>query len=282
MSKTQLFLIAGAILLVAALLIFGEKTKSSIEESELAAASGVVEQGFSFDGRYANEKKGLDKAGAVELNLLEEQLEKETDSVKKMSILQSVNLFWIKKQNSFANAYIKDSLARLSGKSPILWPVAGQAWQHAAQMETDSSLQKDFYGRAITCLETSLELDPGNADTEADLLFAKIETATGPPMRTIFKLRDLADKNPDRLRPNFYMGQLSMKSTQYEKAIGRFETIIEHFPSFSEGHVGLAQAHYQNGDAAKAVSILESYRALTRNEEERARLDQIIQNISSE
>ena len=73
-------------------------------------------------------------------------------------------------------------------------------------------------------------LDPAQAemlstDPEVAAILAELNSGQ-PPMQTILKLRDLAEKEPDNVEAQWHLGLFSWQTGQYDKAMARFHKVI--------------------------------------------------------
>ena len=75
-------------------------------------------------------------------------------------------------------------------------------------------------------------------------------------MQGVLQMRALADKYPENADLQWNMGVFSMQSGQYNKAISRFEKVIELDESRYEAHLQLAVSHLALQDTSQATTFL--------------------------
>ena len=96
-----------------------------------------------------------------------------------------------------------------------------------------------------------------NPDAEVDETLRQLQTGEVPPMQAILKLREIAENNPGHVKANYTLGVLSMQTGQYDKAIGRFETVLEQQPDNGQVWKLLAEAQMNSGDTTQARQSFE-------------------------
>lgn len=94
-------------------------------------------------------------------------------------------------------------------------------------------------------------------DAEVDETLRQLQSGEVPPMQAILKLREIAENNPGNVKANYTLGVLSMQTGQYDKAIGRFETVLEQQPDNGQVWKLLAEAQLNTGDTTLARQSFE-------------------------
>lgn len=77
---------------------------------------------------------------------------------------------------------------------------------------------------------------------------AELRSGSAPPMKAILKIRQVAEDHPENIYAQFTLGQLSMESGQFEKAIERFTNVVTIDPNNADGWLLLARSMRANGD----------------------------------
>jgi cytochrome c-type biogenesis protein CcmH/NrfG len=96
-------------------------------------------------------------------------------------------------------------------------------------------------------------------DEKVDAAVAIIRDAQGAPMQGIQMLREVIDEHPDFLRAHYFLGEFSVMSGQYDKAIERFQKVLEIDPAHLGGIRYLAIAYTENDQPQEALTILETF-----------------------
>lgn len=104
--------------------------------------------------------------------------------------------------------------------------------------------------------------DSDGENTTGDDIDSQIDEAIAltqgeAPMKGILKLREIADDNPDNFRVYLELGAMSLQTGQYDKAIGRFNHIIDRDTTMLEAHYMLAATHLSLKDTAAALRSME-------------------------
>jgi cytochrome c-type biogenesis protein CcmH/NrfG len=147
-------------------------------------------------------------------------------------------------------------------------------------MESDRSPSMQMWDgeEAASCLEQSLKIDANNEETKLALATAYIE-GTGEPMRGVQILLAITQEKPNDVPANMLLGRMSIQSAQFDKAIGRFETVLKQEPENKEATYFLAQAYEGKGNKKKAIELLEQCKKLVNDPEFSREIDQQINSL---
>lgn len=133
--------------------------------------------------------------------------------------------------------------------------VAGALFRNAASLpgaQADSSLFRRLSDEAIRQDEAALELDPNNEDAKLELGLAMVESGIpGNSMQGIFKIREVAEKNPKNVEALFHLGKFSLDTNQDDKAKQRFLQILEVQPSDVRARYYLGLTEQRLGNAGE-------------------------------
>ena len=103
----------------------------------------------------------------------------------------------------------------------------------------------------------------------------------GAPMKGIQKLRDVLAADSNHVGAIRQLGFLSMRTNQFEKAIKRFERLLEINPEESQAYFLLGEAYEGLGDKKNAIKAFESFVSLTKNEEAKKAVETRIKELSN-
>lgn len=103
----------------------------------------------------------------------------------------------------------------------------------------------------------------------------------GAPMKGIQMLRDVIAADSNHVGAIRQLGFLSMRTGQYDKAIGRFERLLEINPSESQAYFLLGEAYEGLGDKENAVEAYQSFVDMTKNEEAKKTVEARIKELSN-
>lgn len=112
--------------------------------------------------------------------------------------------------------------------------------------------------------EEGVEKVEGNSSTDealspeqrVDAALNELQEGSTPPMLVIKKIIAVADEYPKNVKAHFTLGVLAMQTGQFEKAVGRFETVLSVESENINALQFLASAHLNLGDTANAKNYL--------------------------
>lgn len=123
-------------------------------------------------------------------------------------------------------------------------------------------------------------------DTKVQSAVKMIESGEGNPMEAIFALREVVELDSNHRDAQFYLGQFSIMSGQWNKAIDRFKKVLRINSSDEYAIESLAIARFQKGEKNGAVedlkNYLESFPNSSRDSELRTLLESYQGEIQSE
>lgn len=123
-------------------------------------------------------------------------------------------------------------------------------------------------------------------DTKVQSAVKMIESGEGNPMEAIFALREVVEADSNHRDAQFYLGQFSIMSGQWNKAIDRFKKVLRINSSDEYAIESLAIARFQKGEKNGAVedlkNYLESFPNSSRDSELRTLLESYQGEIQSE
>ncbi len=258
MNRTQLILVLGCVAVGLAIFVFGERfqTKTNVVDN---ASSSV----FNEDKLINETLGGLTAEKSARLGLLNKALK----SKKGAAFLEGSRQLALSFDSSFswgASAIFYEKLA-VADKLAETWALAGNRYLSAFDMSADSIAIQWFGFKALNSFKQAYSIDSTNLDVKADLGKAIMLISTSDPMAGLSLLREITKQNPTHLRANLNLAQLSIKSNQMQKAMDRFKLIIENYPSYPEGYLGLSESSLSLGDTATALQSLKEYKALVKD-----------------
>lgn len=248
MTRSQLFAITGTIVLFILLFIADKRLHSKEKE--------VVNNDPSFANMIVDQKKDLDKQQLAEVEKLETSLKAATNKEKKLS-LEELIVFWDHLQKPWIAAYYAEQLALLQPDDQN-WYKAGVRFYKSVGFASPES-KTLILEKAISCLNKSLELNSTNVDAKVKLGSSIVE-GTNEPMKGIKILKEVVDSHPDNKEAHLTLGFFAIKSNQLDKALERFNKVLEIDPTYIEAYLFLADVYKSKGDTAKAIEALTKYK----------------------
>jgi tetratricopeptide (TPR) repeat protein len=174
-------------------------------------------------------------------------------------------------------AYFYAKAAKLE-KSEKNLNFAGQLFLDLMHQQASAPVQVWEAQEAIACLQRSLELNPNNDTVKMALASGYIEGA-GQTMQGVQLLLGITREKPDNVPANVMLGRLSIQSGQYDKAIGRFETVLKKEPQNTEALYFLAEAYKGKGNKEKAIELLELCKKIVNKPDFTKDIDQYIKSF---
>jgi tetratricopeptide (TPR) repeat protein len=243
-GSKQLLLIAGAIAITVALFYAPKKiTKDNIVEKQ----SDI----YSFDFLNSEAKKKLKRQEAEPINVVESALSKDNSST---TLIDSLGKMWDRLEMPQVSSHYYELLAEKNPDEKS-WTNAAYRYYDAFRITGDSALRKIFVEKAIESYQKVLEINPENLDAKTDLGACYAE-GTSNPMQGIMLLRDVVAKNPQHEMAQFNLGVLSVKSGQYEKAVDRFQKVLEINPGNLNARFMLGRTYAMMGNKDLALKNL--------------------------
>ena len=96
-------------------------------------------------------------------------------------------------------------------------------------------------------------------DAKVDEAVAIIQSGEGAPMQAIGMLLEVLKENPDHEKALMWLGNFSMMSGQWDKAVDRFHQLSQLHPENEMYTLNKAQALLQTGDTTKALEVANEY-----------------------
>ena len=118
-------------------------------------------------------------------------------------------------------------------------------------------------------------------DAKVNEAVAIIQSGNGAPMQAIGLLREVITLDSNHVGALYWLGEFSMMSGQYARAIERFEKLMVLEPDSTEFCIKLAQAYAGNGQNDQGVQVVESFKT-AHPEQDVEQLDAVLEKISVE
>lgn len=101
---------------------------------------------------------------------------------------------------------------------------------------------------------------------EEMLAKAKSYMNDGNPMQGVFMMREIANRYPEYIEALYFLGEASIKTGQFDKAIERFNKVLEiaadtMYTGYVEGaYLNLEYAYFQKGEYVKQKEVLDVWK----------------------
>lgn len=278
------YIVIGIAIVVIALLYWGGNTvppkKEEKSQPPMAAAGGMMpgaESPASFDSILSAARHMLSAKATDTVAAFEKEIRGLSDSAKMVEPLLKLSKVWERNKQYAPTVYYRAQAAKLENSEKSL-TFAAQLFLELLEHEGDRSMQLWEANEAISCLERSLAIDSGSQEAKIAMASAYIQ-GTSQPMRGVQMLLGMVRENPKDIPANMMLGRMSIRSGQFEKAIKRFETVLEQEAENKEALYFLAQAYEGTGNNKKAIELLEECKRIVNNPEFSRDIDQHINSL---
>lgn len=196
----------------------------------------------------------------------------------KAALLQQLADKWMQlAQPSIAADYIR----QLADADPSYehYMQAGAAMGSLIDFEAEEDLRMSLVYGARYSYEMAEKLQPGDLDARIGLASVLVSGGS-TPMEGIMMLREMDAENPDNIRINLELGKFSVMSGQFDKALERFDRVLQKDSLNLQARYMKAQSFLGIQDTAKAVMELETLKSQTTNPTLIEQVDNEIKNLN--
>lgn len=256
--KTQIGVLITAVVLFVLLFIAPKKHLAKEETPEADEHAGHShETEATIESFLVNATKSLSLKEKTSFDDLVAAAEKSTVDTAFIPVIQ----FWDRlRRPDFASYYAEKIADRKQTASA--YAKAGDRYFYSVRFVKDAAEIPALYQSAMRCYEKALEKEPSNADAKIQLAACYVEGSTDP-MKGIALLREVEKTDSNNVKLQLSFAFFSVKSGQWDKAISRFEKVLEIDPMYIEAYLHLADAYEQQGQNAKTIEMLQKYAGLT-------------------
>ena len=169
--------------------------------------------------------------------------------------------FWDKQKRPDFAAYFVEQIAERSQTS-LAYSKAGDRYYYAVRFTKDNNEIPALYQSAMRCYQKAIDKDAKNVDAKIQLAACFVEEGKDP-MKGIGMLREVEKTDSSNVKLQLTFAFFSVKSQQWDKAIKRFNKVLEIDPLYIEAYLHLADAYEQQGQTNKTIKMLEKYDSVT-------------------
>lgn len=190
-----------------------------------------------------------------------ELLEKTASQSKIDTSFVSVVHYWDEQKRPDLASYFVEKIAdRVNNSDGYL--KAGDRYYYSVRFIKNNTEVESLYQSAIRCYKKSIELNPKNTEAKIQLAACYVEDGKDP-MKGITLLKEIEKTDSTNVKLQLTFAFFSVKSGQIDKAIKRFNKVLEIDPLFIEAYLHLADSYEQQGDKNKTIEMLTKYASLT-------------------
>lgn len=139
--------------------------------------------------------------------------------------------------------------------------------------------------------QSAAKLFEAEKSRSADPVHQKIEEAVAmvqsgeSPMQGVMMLREILEEHPDQVDVHWHLGHFSVQSGQYDKAVERFEKVIElddpghrHYP---DANFYLGKTFATLNEKEKAIDSFEQYLEIVQDTTVKKRVEVFIRELEN-
>jgi len=154
----------------------------------------------------------------------------------------------------------------VANNDPVLtnWLAAGTRFLKAFDNSQDSIVRPIMLQKSHASFVKALALDSTNTEAKTGV-GVTIVNGMGAPMEGIAMLREVVEKDPKNLKANMNLGVFAIKSGQFDKAIIRFNNIIETIKATPDAYFYLGTAYEGLGKNTEAIDAYLNSKKLAAN-----------------
>lgn len=238
MNKSQLFLVVGAVALIA--LLF-QLPRSVVENDQLQEVTETAEHSLQMPQEVENQ-----------INELRRFIEEEDNFDKKANFAHSL-------ARRFLDYGVLDSAVgyakRIESWSDDPSTLAADIYFTAFERSPSPEMGVSYAGEARRILSQLLDEDPSNLDLKNRLAMTLVVSEN--PMSGISMLREILAEDETNRQAILNLGLLAIQSGQFERAKERFENLVLLNPADHEAKLYLAVSMMEINQQSQARLLLE-------------------------
>ena len=278
MNKAQWITIGIGVLIVAALFLFGRTGpyKSGIGKNFQSSPQYEL----TTDSILFHAKEILNPAQIQWMNDLEQSVIRGDVKKQKLDVFHQLAHFWKDSARIFEPyAWYEAEAARLENSEKSLTFAAHLILENLRNEESDQ-LKRWKALQAKDLFERSLRINDKNDSTIVGLgacyIFGNI---ADNPMEGILKVRQVVEKDSTNIYAQMVLGQGSLLSGQYDRAIDRFEKVLALQPVHLEAILLMAEVFERKEDKVNAIKWYSTALPLAPNPAMRSALEKRINEL---
>ena len=281
MKRPQLIVAFTAVLLVASLYRFG-KTEADMHKHEVKPVSVQTTNQllFNTDSVLAQAKSKLSMEQVVRLNELENSISRGDVKEQQLKVYHQLSHFWSDSARIFEPyAWYEAQAARLENSEKTLI-FAARLFLGSLRSEANIPKKKWIALQAKELYERSLSLNPSNDSASVELGIALIYGEVSEmPMEGIQKIMGVLQKDSTNIYAQMALADAAVFSSQYDKAIARFQKIISLEPTNLDAILKLADAYTMIGKKKEAIEWYKKSLPLLEREEWKQEVEERINEL---
>ncbi|HZY39550.1 MAG TPA: hypothetical protein VFE53_23000 [Mucilaginibacter sp.] len=273
MHKKQIVVIAIVVAIMAFLysrdLVGVKKSGDAGGHTNTAAEQKRPVVNITVEMASAAAKIAIGPALAEQISNTERQLKNAGNEGAKLGLQKKLAQQWDDVNQAAPAAFYYEAVAQTENTFGT-WVTAGDRFNDAFRFDQDTTSQPSFATHAVACFEQATKMQPADLDAKTGLGTAYVNEftigigqAAGGPPKGVTMLLEVVGQDPNNVKANFSLGMFAITSRQYDKAVQRFKTVVEHSPKPGfEPYFYLAECYRQLGMKPEAIVAYQKSRTL--------------------
>ncbi len=221
MSKLQLSIVSGAILLLAVLL-FGFNTKPG-KQTAINKSRALKAESTDINSLLTNAREKLSANEATTILLQEQSLSEATSDSVRIGKMEQLSKKWFDLGHPEIAGHYAESIADITNTEEA-WAISGTTYAIGVQRATTEKVRTYCSGRAVKAFQNAISLNPDETAHKVNLALCYTDNPPKDnPMKGILMLVDMNKKDPENVMVLTQLGRLAIKTGQFEKAVQRLE-----------------------------------------------------------
>lgn len=233
---------------------------------------------LDFESYLTKVKKKLHPKILENIEKLEKELAQSTDNHEKAHLLESLGMQYYEIKRYELASYYFVEYGFLENSEKYLTFASQIITEHLNTIE-EPEVRFWMGANGVRALERLVELHPKDADIRIDLALMYIDGA-GQPMKGVGELQSVVSDDSSNFRANIILGEMAIKSRQFDKAIERGNLILRYHPKSWEARVFMAYAYHNLGNKDEALRLLNEAKQFNTNKEFHKDVDSYIQSMN--
>ncbi|HEY4060302.1 MAG TPA: tetratricopeptide repeat protein [Puia sp.] len=286
MKRQQYWLSGVGVLLLLALYFFGQTVPphKKPEASEGGAPGTPLVKSIGLQDILQASQAKLNPEQLSYVNRLQQSVVRGDVQAQQLHAYRQLAGFWQDsvKDGFLLYAWYTGEAAKLE-KSEKSLTFAAQLFLQSLRGQDNPAIKSWMATNAKELFEKALELNPDNDSSKVGLGASYIfGSAAGNPtevMQGIQRILEVARRDSTNMYAQFMLALGGVESGQFDKAIERLTTVVQHQPANIEAILLLAEVHQQRGEKADAIKWYEGAKKLIGNPDMIREIDQRIQSL---
>jgi tetratricopeptide (TPR) repeat protein len=286
MKRQQFWLAGVGLLLLLALYFFGQTVppRKKPEAPEGGASGAPLVKSIGLQDILQASQARLNPDQLSYVSRLQNSVVRGDVQAQQLHAYRQLADFWKDsvQEGFLLYAYYSGEAAKLE-KSEKSLTFAAQLFLESLRGQDNAAIKSWMATNAKELFEKALELNPDNDSSKVGLGASYIFGSTaGNPMEVmqgIQRILEVARRDSTNMYAQFMLGLGGIESGQFDKAIERLTTVVQHQPANIEAILRLAEACQQKGDKADAIKWYEAAKKQIGNQDMVREIDQRIKSL---